>query len=121
MQIQYAVFCEKIETKTLPPTFQKPISNFILKDIKNIEELSFPLFVTLVDGVSGQHTIKVKITTPTRTIAIPDYTFNWRGGKTQGEILSVNFQPDIYGMYIFTITVDNKISHSVPIPCLAPK
>jgi len=113
------VFCENIDCKQLPPTFHKPISNATVIGIETFEEMNFPLFITFINGTNGKHTLSIKVITPTRTISVPDYVFSWRGGVTQGEILNVNFQPDIGGMYEFKATIDNEFSHSVKIPFIA--
>ncbi|MBI4267477.1 MAG: hypothetical protein HY662_01680 [Chloroflexi bacterium] len=117
MEIQYAVFCESIDAKELPPTFRRPISNIVMTDIKPFAQLEFPLFITFVGGSEGNHTLHISVVTPTRTINVPDFIFVWRRGNiTQGEILTVQFQPDVFGFYVFNLTVDNNVSHKISIP-----
>lgn len=121
MKVQYAVFCESIDCTELPPTFRKPISNIVETDIASIKEFAFPLFITFIGGTEGKHTLSISVITPTRTIPISDRTFTWRGAATQGEIYPVNFQPDIFGNYIFKLSVDGVELHEVTIPIVKEK
>ena len=122
MQIQYAIFCESMDFKTLPHSLKQPISILILPDINTLRDISLPLFITFIDGNYGKHTLHVKLISPTREVDIPDFDFDWSKNKlTYGNVFVVSFQFDIYGLYVFRLSVDGQFLREIPIPVIAEK
>ncbi len=119
MQIQYAVFCETIDCKELPPTFKKPISTIVVSDISQLTKIELPLFISFINGSEGKHFVRLSIITPSRTIPIPDFSFIWpKGAITQSSIFTINFQPDTFGLYTFRLNVDGGDLRDIPIPII---
>ena len=122
MQIQYAVFCETIDFPKSSPVFKHPVTNLITNDIAKLSDLEMPLLITFVNGTPGGHHLKIEIVTPAREITLPDFKFNWPPKKvSHGEIFTVKFQPDIFGLYTFRLIVDGEIMREIQIPIIQEK
>jgi len=119
MEIQYAIFCERVKFPDSPQgaiVLTRPLSVIELSDFGGF---GFPLFVVFLGGQAGKkYKLQVKVLDVSgEVIATRNHDFTWlTDSLSQAECAVVAFPFNTAGYHTFILSVDGEELHRVRVP-----
>ena len=119
MELQYAMFCANVTIPKEPNgsiILTKPVSNFVTKNISDIE---FPLFLTFINSVKGSnHEFKAEIHNfDGEIIATKNHSFKCsRDSLSYAECVLVKFPIHKTDLLTCSMYLDNKKQIDIKLP-----
>lgn len=117
MEIQYAIFCETIESNGL--VLRNPINRIMVSDISHFKKVRLPLIITFFGGSKGKHLLNIHITTRGggEIHLTQDFRFDWPSKDAfYTKVFGLEFKPKRHGVYEFLFEADGETLGKIPLP-----